>query len=361
MNGRIYDPTLGRFLQADPHIQAPTNTQNYNRYSYVLNNPMSYTDPSGYFFKSIRRGLIKGAVKILGAKVVNLVGTTVSSVYGGSLGAAAWTYEFNRAMGNSTTGSLRAAFVAGVNTWANGPQSINASSALQAMDVIDPETAKYLNFAMNGINPDDWGETVRRGLNEYKNHLAQEEVGRLARRNGMTGEELNALLTLGSFAGNKIAGSRYKGSHDGVEMIAGMGRRSGGMLTWEIKGLKGFNFAGLPFDVIDIMLGYQGKFTASAYEYIQHGDKNNRTLGYSLGAMDLNNLASRGYVHKDSHAVSLPFLNFGVTNVTIGTHDPINGGIYGAIFSPHAEWENEGLGCHTSHCYFALGNYGGKL
>ena len=35
MNGRIYDPTLGRFLQADPHIQAPTNSQNYNRYSYV--------------------------------------------------------------------------------------------------------------------------------------------------------------------------------------------------------------------------------------------------------------------------------------------------------------------------------------
>lgn len=43
MGGRIYDPTLGRFLQADPHIQAPKNSQNYNRYSYVLNNPLSYT------------------------------------------------------------------------------------------------------------------------------------------------------------------------------------------------------------------------------------------------------------------------------------------------------------------------------
>ncbi len=53
MGGRIYDPTLGRFLQADPNIQAPVNLQNYNRYSYVLNNPLSYTDPSGYFFKNI--------------------------------------------------------------------------------------------------------------------------------------------------------------------------------------------------------------------------------------------------------------------------------------------------------------------
>jgi len=49
MNGRIYDPKLGRFLQADPIVQAPKNSQNLNRYSYVLNNPLSYSDPSGYF------------------------------------------------------------------------------------------------------------------------------------------------------------------------------------------------------------------------------------------------------------------------------------------------------------------------
>jgi len=53
MNGRIYDPTLGRMLQADPFIQFPTNTQSYNRYSYVLNNPLGYTDPSGYFLKKL--------------------------------------------------------------------------------------------------------------------------------------------------------------------------------------------------------------------------------------------------------------------------------------------------------------------
>ena len=49
MNGRIYDPTLARFLQADPYIQFPNNLQNHNRYSYVMNNPLSYTDPSGHF------------------------------------------------------------------------------------------------------------------------------------------------------------------------------------------------------------------------------------------------------------------------------------------------------------------------
>ena len=47
MNARLYDPLLGRFLSPDPYVQAPDNTQNYNRYSYALNNPLVYTDPTG--------------------------------------------------------------------------------------------------------------------------------------------------------------------------------------------------------------------------------------------------------------------------------------------------------------------------
>ena len=48
MNGRVYDPSLGRFLSVDPVYQFPTNMQSLNPYSYVLNNPLSLTDPSGY-------------------------------------------------------------------------------------------------------------------------------------------------------------------------------------------------------------------------------------------------------------------------------------------------------------------------
>ncbi len=47
-NGRMYDPTVGRFLSPDPYVQDATNPQNYNRYAYCLNNPLKYTDPSGY-------------------------------------------------------------------------------------------------------------------------------------------------------------------------------------------------------------------------------------------------------------------------------------------------------------------------
>ena len=49
MNGRVYDPELGRFLSADPFVQDVTNLQSWNRYAYVLNNPLSYTDPTGFW------------------------------------------------------------------------------------------------------------------------------------------------------------------------------------------------------------------------------------------------------------------------------------------------------------------------
>jgi len=45
----MYDPVIGRVLSPDNYVQDPTNTQSYNRYSYCLNNPLRYTDPSGWF------------------------------------------------------------------------------------------------------------------------------------------------------------------------------------------------------------------------------------------------------------------------------------------------------------------------
>ncbi|KAA0992689.1 polymorphic toxin type 23 domain-containing protein [Dyadobacter aurulentus] len=51
MNGRMYDPVVGRVLSVDNYVQDGYSTQGYNRYSYVNNNPLKYTDPSGEIFK----------------------------------------------------------------------------------------------------------------------------------------------------------------------------------------------------------------------------------------------------------------------------------------------------------------------
>ena len=53
MNGRLYDPLLRRFLNADENIQDPHNTQIYNKYGYVTNNPLLYNDPSGEIIVSL--------------------------------------------------------------------------------------------------------------------------------------------------------------------------------------------------------------------------------------------------------------------------------------------------------------------
>jgi uncharacterized protein RhaS with RHS repeats len=93
MNGRIYDPLLGRFLSADLVVQAPGNLQSYNRYAYVMNNPLSLVDPSGFIFgtpltfsefaSATLSGMGSGAVAYANGfnqGVVNAVGGTVNAV-----------------------------------------------------------------------------------------------------------------------------------------------------------------------------------------------------------------------------------------------------------------------------------------
>lgn len=74
MNGRIYDPLLGRFLSADTVVQFPGNLQSYNRYSYVQNNPLSLVDPTGFLITVTGEQDKDGSIRIkitYTAKLVN--------------------------------------------------------------------------------------------------------------------------------------------------------------------------------------------------------------------------------------------------------------------------------------------------
>ena len=73
MNGRFYDPQLGRFLSPNPYVQDMTNPQNFNRYSYCLNNPLKYTDPSGEFWHIVIGAAIGGVANLVSGIVTHKI------------------------------------------------------------------------------------------------------------------------------------------------------------------------------------------------------------------------------------------------------------------------------------------------
>jgi RHS repeat-associated protein len=60
MNGRMYDPLMARMLSPDNFVQAPTYSQSYNRYSYCFNNPLAFSDPSGWLAQGGNGGIVEG-------------------------------------------------------------------------------------------------------------------------------------------------------------------------------------------------------------------------------------------------------------------------------------------------------------
>src|SRR5581483_813279 len=85
LNGRVYDSLLARFTSADPTVTDPTNPQGWNRYSYVGNDPLAFTDPNGFswlsgffhsvshFFTSVGNFLKTNAI----ARAIFQIGVTV--------------------------------------------------------------------------------------------------------------------------------------------------------------------------------------------------------------------------------------------------------------------------------------------
>lgn len=135
MNGRLYDPLLRRFLNADENIQDPTNTQNYNKYGYVLNNPLLYSDPSGELFglddfvAAIIIGAVVGALTYSAGVLIsgdywNFGNFLKSSVFGAVTGAVSFglgqvfsATTFWASVGN---GALAGAGTGGINSLLNG-------------------------------------------------------------------------------------------------------------------------------------------------------------------------------------------------------------------------------------------------
>jgi hypothetical protein len=134
LNGRVYDPLVGRMMSADPFVPDPMNGQAWNRYSYVINNPLALTDTNGYCFlgmctwgKAIGTffgrtfGVLFRQVPILGS-LFEIAAVAICSPFGGPLCASvafAATSFVTGVTSGSLGAALRAGLIAGVTAIAN--------------------------------------------------------------------------------------------------------------------------------------------------------------------------------------------------------------------------------------------------
>lgn len=129
MNGRLYDPLLARFLSPDNYVQAPDFTQSFNRYSYCLNNPLKYTDPSGEIWNFVIGAVIGGVINWaangaefswegLGHFAVGAVAGAIGVGIGGAVAGVVGTVGFEAAFTVGAVSGLASGFVLGAGNTA---------------------------------------------------------------------------------------------------------------------------------------------------------------------------------------------------------------------------------------------------
>ena len=129
LNGRVYDPMVGRMISADPTVPDPLNAQAWNRYSYVGNDPLAFTDPSGFswlssFFHSVSHAvsnvahfltsnpIVRAVVQIAVAAVLTITGA------GAIIAAVASAAIVTGLSGGNLGQILRASVIAGATAFA---------------------------------------------------------------------------------------------------------------------------------------------------------------------------------------------------------------------------------------------------
>ena len=303
MNGRIYDAKLARFLQADPLIQAPYNTQSLNRYSYGFSNPLNGIDPSGYgFFDFVLRPtkhITRAVFRILGPEISSAI-VNIGSMFCGPWAAACkavGTYDLNRAFGASPKEARRAAAIAGVSQWAFGDNSgapTPSDAAFQlGINVIaaeNPELGQALMFVNGNIDSSDPSLWAQNAIGATVQYQVSRKLEQEAARHGLTLQEFNLILALNSKVGLKLAGTSYNEKEGTIEGFASRDFRP---------------LLGVFWDINDTLLNAQGLLDAVSLQVARSGNSG-PLKGHSLGAARVNNLHRQGFI-SDATTLSLPF------------------------------------------------------
>ncbi len=170
MNARLYDASIGRFLSPDPYVQAPDFTQNFNRYSYCLNNPLKFTDPDGE---------IVWAPIIIGAIIGTYMGGTIAN--DGNFNPIEWDYNSGKTwgymFGGAVVGGL-SGYVGGAiaaiempmaNTLAVSGASLTNSLGTYAYTGGQTDISISLGVASYNFTQNAWGYLGRKGNTAFVN------------------------------------------------------------------------------------------------------------------------------------------------------------------------------------------------
>lgn len=180
MNGRMYDPVIGRFISPDDYVQLPDNSQSYNRYSYCLNNPLKYTDPSGEIFSFIT-GLFE-TIKNIAKKGFHF------DRYSYRRTANAWKIDMGMFKGNSkqilskwTWGAANSFAGLAVGHTLNLVGRVDRVSDMDGMLALSGVTDGEAAFTIGhySFGPDNYTATWRDHLfvHEYGHYIQSQRVG----------------------------------------------------------------------------------------------------------------------------------------------------------------------------------------
>jgi RHS repeat-associated protein len=355
MNGRVYDPTLGRFLSADSVVQSLGATQSINPYSYAWNDPLRYTDPSGHSIWGAIIGIIAAIVTvgivawaelvIYGATLTATSLAAIGGFVGGFVGALVSTGSLSAALTAGLISGIAAGLIAGVsfqvssNAWtpvegrlaraAVGCLSSVASSgncdegALAA--AISPNSTN-LNVQQASLGLNEPVNLLKIAAHEVAEELVRQEVARIAEKNGLTLYQLDAILVGASAIGEQINGGRLHITPDGVV----------------INGVYTRDWYATPFDVVDIVLAYQGLPTGAFLRYAFFYTDLPIDVAHSLGSLDAANLVGSGFA-SEAHLFAVPFgmivpSGFGDVTIENSYGDAVTGFFFGKIFNPDATY-----------------------
>ncbi len=205
MNGRMYDAHLGMFISPDPHVQAPDMPVNFNRYAYVLNNPLIYTDPSGEFWNLVIGAVIGGVVNwaangadftweglgyfavgaVAGAAGAGigsgvssaLAGGSFSSGFVGSAAAQTATTSFTTGAAIGGSSSFASGFVTGAgNAWLGGDSFSEGLWEGSKTGLISGISGGALGGIFSGLNAVNDGRRFIDGASIKDNVLIDENI-----------------------------------------------------------------------------------------------------------------------------------------------------------------------------------------